>query len=169
MLYTEEHEDRLSADVQHIPAIDFYFRGKKVHRQTGADFDETKKHVNMLINSAKSEDVRRQQNNMQTHPAQGMQPERRSQNNRIGVCIFNGLWNLTVPYLMAFLADFDSKGQVVNTGVSLQFVGYAIGPALAAALFETGGYDLINGIAIVLFILSMLLLYPGLRKQSLIK
>jgi MFS family permease len=87
----------------------------------------------------------------------------------IGVCIFNGLWNLTVPYLMAFLADFDSKGQVVNTGVSLQFVGYAIGPALAAALFETGGYDLINGIAIVLFILSMLLLYPGLRKQSLIK
>lgn len=82
MLYTEEHEDRLSADVQHIPAIDFYFKGKKVHRQTGADFNETKKHVNMLINGAKSEDVRRQQNIMQPHPAQGMQPERRSQNDR---------------------------------------------------------------------------------------
>tara|TARA_Y100000389_G_C17465706_1_gene525339 strand:+ start:1925 stop:2641 length:717 start_codon:yes stop_codon:yes gene_type:complete len=81
MLYTEEHEDRLSADVQHIPAIDFYFRSKKVHRQTGADFNETKKYVNMLINSAKSEDVRQQQNNMQPHPAQGMQPER-SRNNR---------------------------------------------------------------------------------------
>lgn len=84
----------------------------------------------------------------------------------IAVCVFNGLWNLTMPYLMALLSDFDSKGRIVTLGVTLQFVGYAVGPALAAVLLDVGGYDFINSLAIGLFVIAMLLFVPGIRKQS---
>lgn len=84
----------------------------------------------------------------------------------IGVCIFNALWNLTVPYLMALLSDFDNKGRMVTFGVTLQFIGYAIGPALASILLEAGGFDLINKCAIYLFIISVILLVPALRAQK---
>jgi len=83
-----------------------------------------------------------------------------------GVCLFNFLWNLTMPYLMATLAGYDSKGKVVAMGVALQMLGYALGPAMAASLLGAGGYDLINSIAIGLFVFSALLLTPGLRAQA---
>jgi len=83
-----------------------------------------------------------------------------------GVCLFNFLWNLTMPYLMATLAGYDSKGKVVAMGVALQMLGYALGPAVAASLLGAGGYDLINSIAIGLFVFSALLLAPGLRAQA---
>jgi len=83
-----------------------------------------------------------------------------------GVCLFNFLWNLTMPYLMATLAGYDSKGKVVAMGVALQMLGYALGPAVAASLLGAGGYDLINSIAIGLFVFSALLLTPGLRAQA---
>ncbi len=83
-----------------------------------------------------------------------------------GVCIFNFLWNLSMPYLMAALANFDAKGRVVSIGVALQMIGYAVGPAIAALLLGVGGYDLINSIAIGLFIVSAILWVPGLRAQA---
>jgi len=83
-----------------------------------------------------------------------------------GVCLFNFLWNLTMPYLMATLAGYDSKGKVVAMGVALQMLGYALGPAVAASLLGAGGYDLINSIAIGLFVFSAVLLTPGLRAQA---
>jgi len=81
----------------------------------------------------------------------------------VGVCVFNALWNLTLPYLMALLSDFDNRGGMVTIGVTLQFVGFAVGPALATSLLDVGGFDLINSIAIVLFIVSVILLLPGIR------
>ncbi len=84
----------------------------------------------------------------------------------VAVCLFNGLWNLTMPYLMALLSDFDSKGRMVTFGVTLQFVGYAIGPALAALLLDVGGFDLINSLAIGLFVVAVVLLIPGIRAQK---
>lgn len=84
----------------------------------------------------------------------------------VAVCIFNGLWNLTMPYLMALLSDFDNRGHMVTIGVTLQFVGYAIGPALAASLLDVGGFDLINSIAIALFVVAVILLIPGIRAQK---
>ncbi len=83
-----------------------------------------------------------------------------------GVCLFNFLWNLTMPYLMATLAGYDSKGKVVAMGVALQMLGYALGPAVAASLLGAGGYDMINSIAIGLFVFSAVLLTPGLRAQA---
>lgn len=83
-----------------------------------------------------------------------------------GVCIFNFLWNLSMPYLMATLAGYDSRGRVVAMGVALQMLGYAVGPAMAALLLGVGGYDLINSIAIGLFVVAAILLAPGLRQQA---
>lgn len=83
-----------------------------------------------------------------------------------GVCLFNFLWNLTMPYLLAALAAYDSRGRIVTMGVALQMLGYALGPAVAASLLGVGGYDLINSIAIGLFIMSAILLAPGLRAQA---
>ena len=41
----------------------------------------------------------------------------------IGVCGFNFLWNLSMPYMLATLADFDLRGRMVVHGVSMQFIG----------------------------------------------
>jgi len=83
-----------------------------------------------------------------------------------GVCCFNFLWNVTMPYLMATLAAYDARGQVVAIGVALQMLGYAVGPAVAATLLGVGGYDLINSIAIGLFVAAAILFVPGLRRQE---
>ena len=82
----------------------------------------------------------------------------------IGVCGFNFLWNLSMPYLLATLADFDSRGRMVVHGVSMQFIGYAVGPAIAAQLLGFG-YDFINTTAAILFVAAALLLLPGVLAQ----
>ncbi len=82
----------------------------------------------------------------------------------IAVCGFNFLWNLSMPYLLATLADFDTKGRMVVHGVSMQFIGYAVGPAIAARLLVFG-YDAINTTATILFVVAALLLIPGVRAQ----
>ena len=83
----------------------------------------------------------------------------------LGVCIFNLLWNLVMPYMLATLADFDSRGRVVVMGVSAQMIGTASGPAIAALLLGDGDYDRVNTTAIVLFIISAFVILPGLRAQ----
>ena len=83
----------------------------------------------------------------------------------IAVCGFNFLWNVSMPYLLATLADFDHRGRLVVHGVSMQFVGYAIGPYAAAILLTRGGYDLVNGTGAILFAVAALVLIPGLLAQ----
>ena len=84
----------------------------------------------------------------------------------LAVCSFNFLWNLSMPYLLATLADFDSRGSMVVHGVSMQFIGYAIGPFLAASLLGVGGFDRVNFTASVLFAGAAVLLIPGLLAQK---
>ena len=84
----------------------------------------------------------------------------------LAVCGFNFLWNLSMPYLLATLADFDSRGTIVVHGVSMQFIGYAIGPFLAARLLSVGGFDCVNFTAAVLFSGAAVLLIPGLLAQK---
>jgi hypothetical protein len=45
-------------------------------------------------------------------------------------------------------------------------LGYAVGPAVAASLLGAGGYDLINSIAIALFVVAAVMLVPGLRAYA---
>lgn len=88
----------------------------------------------------------------------------------VAVCAFNLLWNLSMPYLLGTLADFDKQGRLVVHGVSMQFVGLAIGPFIAAQLLAaqrlaTGGFDLVNGTAAGLFIVAAVLLVPATFAQ----
>lgn len=83
----------------------------------------------------------------------------------VGVCGFNFLWNLSMPYLLATLADFDHRGRIVVHGVSMQFLGFAIGPFVAARLLTAGGYDLVNSVGIALFVFAALMLLPGVLAQ----
>ncbi|MEH6454364.1 MAG: MFS transporter [Psychromonas sp.] len=83
----------------------------------------------------------------------------------IGVCVFNFLWNMTMPYLLATLAEYDVSGRVVTIGVALQMLGYAIGPAVAAQLLDIGGFDFVNSVAIGLFFLAMMLFIPCIQKS----
>ncbi len=83
----------------------------------------------------------------------------------LGVCAFNFLWNVSMPYLLATLADFDRSGKVVIYGISMQTVGYAIGPFIAATILGYSNYDYVYIVATLLFIGSAILLLPGLRAQ----
>ncbi len=83
----------------------------------------------------------------------------------LAVCGFNFLWNLSMPYLLATLAEFDHRGRIVVHGVSMQFVGYAIGPYVAAQLLTQGGYDLVNTTGVVLFVISAIVILPGILAQ----
>ena len=75
----------------------------------------------------------------------------------IGVCLFTLLWNMTLPYILATFAFFDSSGKLVVQGISMQTIGFAGGPTLAAAVLGRGGHDLVNQLAIALFISAALL------------
>ena len=87
MLFSEEYDktdpNKLSSNVQSIPAFDFWFRGKKVHRLVGADFDQVQRNVQMmLVNSQKGANgntAKMQMEQEPPHPADGMQ----SKNQRV--------------------------------------------------------------------------------------
>lgn len=83
----------------------------------------------------------------------------------IAVCGFNYLWNLAMPYLLATMADFDVRGRMVVHGVSMQFLGFAIGPFIGALLVGAGGYDAVNLSAVGLFVISAGMLLPALLAQ----
>jgi thiol-disulfide isomerase/thioredoxin len=48
-LAREDFDDGLSANVHSVPAFDYYFEGRKVHRQTGADLEELKKNISIMM------------------------------------------------------------------------------------------------------------------------
>ena len=84
----------------------------------------------------------------------------------LGVCLFNFLWNVSMPYLLATMSDFDRRGKVVIYGIAAQTMGYAIGPFIAATLLGASGYAMVYTVATILFIASGLLLLPGLIAQK---
>lgn len=83
----------------------------------------------------------------------------------IAVCGFNFLWNISMPYLLATMAEFDFRGRMVVHGVSMQMIGLAIGPSLAAQLLARGGYDLVNTAGVMLFVAAALVILPGALAQ----
>lgn len=81
------------------------------------------------------------------------------------VCGFNFLWNLSMPYLLATMAQFDYRGRTVVHGVSMQMIGLAIGPFAAAQLLARGGYDLVNAVGALLFVAAAIVILPGALAQ----
>lgn len=82
------------------------------------------------------------------------------------VSIYNFAWNLSHPYLLAAMASFDRKGNVVVYAVAMQMLGLAFGPAVAAYFLADGDLGHVNQIAAVLFVLSWLLVLPPVIKQA---
>ncbi|MEM7282367.1 MAG: MFS transporter [Pseudomonadota bacterium] len=83
-----------------------------------------------------------------------------------GVCIFNLLWNLSMPYLLGTMAEFESSGRMVVYGVAMQMVGLAVGPFIAARIVDKGGFDGVNMTAIGFFVVSALLIIPAALAQK---
>lgn len=83
MLFSEELDDKLSADVEGVPAFDYYFKGKKQHRQMGADVEQVKKNVSMMMSQAQSisTGVQAKLNPATPHPADGMQSKKSGRAN----------------------------------------------------------------------------------------
>lgn len=84
----------------------------------------------------------------------------------LGVCLFNFLWNVSMPYLLATLASFDRRGKVVIYGICMQTAGYAIGPFIAATILGRSSFDHVYIVATLLFIASAIVLLPGLLAQK---
>lgn len=82
----------------------------------------------------------------------------------VAVGLFNFAWNMTHPYLMASLANFDSRGRLVVYGVAGQMFGLAIGPAIAAYSIQGTNYDIVSWLGIVFFVGAFLLIMPPIIK-----
>lgn len=80
----------------------------------------------------------------------------------LGVFLFNFLWNVTQPYIVAMCAAYDNKSHLVAKGVAMQMIGYAVGPTVAALLLNLAGYTGVNTIAVVLFAASAVIIGASL-------
>lgn len=88
----------------------------------------------------------------------------------IAVCGFNFLWNLSLPFLLGTVNDFDTKGRMMPIAVALQFIGLGIGPLIAAQLISDGSYYSAEITTITMFALSMgFIAIPMLKHYALVK
>jgi predicted MFS family arabinose efflux permease len=78
-------------------------------------------------------------------------------------CILNAVfqftWNAGQPALLGAVAAADSSGRLVTTAVPMQFLGYTIGPALAALLVKHGHAPLV-WVSAALIVISFAALQP---------
>jgi thioredoxin 1 len=49
MIVSEDFDDKLSAHVDSVPIFDYYFEGRKIHRQHGADMEELEKNIERML------------------------------------------------------------------------------------------------------------------------
>ncbi|MEM7218393.1 MAG: MFS transporter [Pseudomonadota bacterium] len=52
----------------------------------------------------------------------------------LAVYVFNFMWNLAQPYLLATLSGFENPARMLIRAASLQMIGFALGPFVAANL-----------------------------------
>ncbi|MDJ0926874.1 MAG: MFS transporter [Gammaproteobacteria bacterium] len=77
----------------------------------------------------------------------------------VAVIVFNMLWNMTLPYILAAAASFDRKGLMTLYAIAMQMIGLGIAPGLAAlTLDDSSGYGpMIKG-SIYCLLLSFVLI-----------
>jgi MFS family permease len=68
--------------------------------------------------------------------------------------IFNFMWNLVLPYILASMSSYDRRGIMVPAAVAVQMVGLAIGPAAGALVVKPGAFDGAVWLSIVLIAVS---------------
>ena len=84
----------------------------------------------------------------------------------IVVCVYNFFWNLTHPFLLAAMASFDRRGQIVVYAVAMQMLGLAIGPYLASTVISEGVYINVNWTGAALFVAALVLVLPPVFAQA---
>ena len=87
----------------------------------------------------------------------------------VAIYLFNFMWNVAQPYLLAVMASFADGGKMIVRGVCLQMIGFAIGPYIGANLLGAEGpdmYQIVNLVGAALFIVSWVLILPAVRKQK---
>jgi len=86
------------------------------------------------------------------------------------VIVYNYLWNMTHPYLLATMASLDQTGRVVVFAVSMQTTGLALGPALAAFFVLENDFTNVIWLGAGLFMTSFLLIiFPVVMQRRIYK
>ncbi len=57
----------------------------------------------------------------------------------LGVCSFNFLWNLVMPFVLSAVSDMDKRGEIMTYAIAMQMTGLGFGPFLAARILDFGG------------------------------
>ncbi|MCP3672966.1 MAG: MFS transporter [Gammaproteobacteria bacterium] len=87
----------------------------------------------------------------------------------LAIYLFNFTWNIAQPYLLAVMSSFADGGKMIVRGVSMQMIGFAIGPYVGATLLAAEGPDMyfrVNLAGALLFVVSGLLMIPALKDQK---
>lgn len=85
----------------------------------------------------------------------------------IGACLFNMLWNVTHPYLLAAQASFDRSGRQVSFATAMQMLGIAAGPTVGSAILDAGGgFEQIMVLAGVMMIVTLVLIQPPVLREA---
>ena len=79
--------------------------------------------------------------------------------------VFQFCWNAGQPLLLAIIASRQSSGAIMRFAIPLQFIGMAIGPAIAATVLDkTGGYGPVITVSGILALLSFVMIAPFILK-----
>ena len=84
----------------------------------------------------------------------------------ISVCGFNFLWNFVLPFILAAVGEFDTKGSMVGKAVAMQMLGLGSGPFIAGWLTDGSSYFLVELACIAFFLASFMLLFVPMRHQK---
>ncbi len=85
----------------------------------------------------------------------------------VGACLFNMLWNVTHPYLLAAQASFDRSGRQVSFATAMQMLGIAAGPTVGSAILDAGGgFEQIMVLAGVMMIVTLVLIQPPVLREA---
>ena len=79
--------------------------------------------------------------------------------------VYQFVWNMTHPYLLGALASFDSSGRMIVYGTAMQFLGLAMGPALAAFVITGDSFGNVLWLGIVLVLLCLFTILPPVIEE----
>ena len=83
----------------------------------------------------------------------------------LAVCAFNLLWNFALPFILAKVCAFETRGRMMSYAIALQMIGLAVGPLIAGFLIGDGDYTAPQLLCIAMFIASYVLLLPPMRRH----
>lgn len=76
-------------------------------------------------------------------------------------------WNFTYPYQVAAVATVDQTGTYVSKCVSMQLLGFSLGPLIAGVLLSwPNGFAILKSLAASAFIVAALFLAPALLQRT---